>query len=640
MASLSSFINPDKEKLLQESTEAANVEQTQPSGPDIVDNFTSAYSSGYMRTIGVSGIAIGVDYFANGFNAPEYSQEQLSQLYPDVPPEVFTGGARAYQAEFLVDKYKRQDEARQIQEFVNGVTDPNASIASTVGRNAVSFMGELSGGFADIANIPISITGGALLNGVTKISAPILSKLAPSAYMTVMNTVANSRFLSNIVPEISANLAADIAITYPTQNYLLSDYTKDKMSLQDVALQSLGSAVLFGVARGVFKGKNVEFGQNAWDSINDGLKAKVVNNGDIHSVYTGSDTHKSTMLNVIMGDTIVNGKASKQSAKEILAEKAFKNTAGDIPDSGVFALTEKTTKETNYVGNRYGDNLVFIDSPGAIKGMADVYSTGGAKSFDVYTINTDNYKLADLAQEKLGDHSDLLDVIEARFGSSSLALFDENSSIQDLYEMISNSKISQENTGADIAAIYDQANNTLKAFGFDGIVHTNKIGDAHRTVEIFQDKVKSEDLIKAGEIDGVTTETPGATIVNPRNEDIVLSDGQKIVATQEVVYDSFYDDDPEVSSLFKSQDDPNWLKESLIEDFGVLKVEEFEKQLDDIFSYDNLGEAMSNPVTGPKSETKGIQKQIEEAKEKYKKDPSEKQEEIVKALENCLRKNT
>ena len=637
MASLSSFINPDKERLLQESIEAADVEQTRLSGPDIVDNFTSAYSSGYMRTIGVSGMAIGVDYFANGFDAPEYSEEQLSQLYPDVPLEVFKGGARAYQAEFLVDKYKRQDEARQIQEFVNGVTDPNASIASTVGRNAVSFMGELSGSFADIANIPIAITGGALLNGVTRVSAPILSKLAPSAYMTVMNTVANSRFLSNIVPEISANLAADIAITYPTQNYLLSDYTKDKMSLQDVALQSLGSAVLFGVARGVFKGKNVDFGKNAWSSINDGLAAKVVNNGDIHSVYTGSDTHKSTMLNVIMGDTIVNGKASKQSAKEILAEKAFKNTAGDIPDSGVFALTEKTTKETNYVGNRYGDNLVFIDSPGAIKGMADVYSAAGSKSFDIYTINTDNYKLADLSQEKLGDHNDLLDVIETRFGSSSLALFDENSSIQDLYEMISNSKISQENTGADIAAIYDQANNTLKAFGFDGIVHTNTFGDAHKTIEIFQDRIKSENLIKAGEIEGVTIETPGSTIVTSRNEDIVLSDGQKVVATQEIAYDPFFDDDPEFNDLITKQNDPNWLRDALIEDFGVVKIEEFEKQLDDVFSYDNLGEAMSILVNEPNT---AIKKEVENAKTDYRNDPPEKQEEIIKALENCIRKKT
>lgn len=612
MASLNNFFNPDKDKLLQETEEAAAVEQTMPEGPDMGDVITSSYANSYMHTIGVGGIASSWDYITNGLNAPKYTAEQLSEIYPDIPSEVFKGGARAYQGEFLVDKYKKQEEARQIQEFVQGVADPNASIFSTIGREAVPFTAGLLGSFADLANLPVAAAGSALLSGATKVAAPLLSRMAPSAYTTVMNTVANSRFLSNIAPEITSNLAADVAISYPTQNYLLSDYTKDKADLEDVVIQSLGSAIFFGVGKGIFKGKNLDFGRNSWNAVQDSLNTHVVNNADLHSIHTGSDVHKTAMLQLAVADTVVNGHAGRQSIREVMAERAFTGASNDIPDQGFFSLVEKGSGNTEYLGNRYGDNFVFTDSPGAIKGMADVYSVESPRDFDVYKLNTDKYNIADLEQLNSQEYPELLDELENQFGSSAVSGLDNTSTVKDIYDMVANSRITPDNTGADIAAFYDRANAILKEKGFDGIVHTNNIGDAHKVVEIFQDRMNPDDLAQQGSITGKTVESPISENVDVRNTDIV-TDAGVIKTVEEVPYDPYYNDDASHIMNQESVNSDSYLRE--YKDYGLDKI-------DEKILYDE------EPT-----------EELKVAQEKYTADHPDKQEEIVKAMENCLRKN-
>lgn len=556
MASIQGILFPSTDNTLEELDLAAT-DQTIPDEPDLGDyvaeTFSNSLKSGVTYTLGA--MATGAMSYS-----PDYTQQQLEEIHPEVPPEMWKGGANAFQAEFLADKYKHEQYKKELYDFVSGVTDPQSGAARGLYVDTVGMLAELGGGLLD--PITLGTFKGADL-GAKALATPMI-KIAPA----FMKSISSSRLLTTVGFEVAQNVIGDVAVTYPLRKGVLDDYTKEDTTFKDTVAQAIGSAVAFsavkyayGSAVGKFFKRNAgaEFMDKMKDENFTKTKDKVNShlNSDNANQATFDDAATHTATSPLGGD--------RSSVSERISARAFDNgneAKFDATKAPYYGVYDKESGKADYSGDRFGDTHIFVSSPEAAQGLFDTYAKNG-KEYSVYG-HRGELNTIDLESTKAVDHPNILDIIEEEQGKRFLENLHEESSLADTFREVMNIAQEEGASGADTATMFDRINTVLAGDGYDGTTHFENQGNTRHTVmSVFDEAMHADDIQKLHE---GTSDKP----LEPRADDNVTirtdepftdMNGKKVDITEPLPPDSFYDMDDDFTEKLAKYNDPNYLAE-------------------------------------------------------------------------------
>jgi len=640
MASFQGIISPTIENSLEE-LELESTSQTIPDAPDLGDyaaeSFDSALKSGVSYTLGA---------MATGAGTPHYSQTQLTEIYPDVPEETWKGGANAFQAEFLADKYKHEQYKKELYDFVSGVTDPNAGAGRGLVTDTIGGLAELGGGLIDPLTLGTFMVTGA---GVRALQTP-LTKVAP----IFMEKIASSRLITKVAAEVAENVVGDVGVTYPLRKFVLDDYEKQDTSLKDTVAQAIGSAVAFssvkyayGSTIGKFFKRNAgaEFMEKMKDENFSKTKDKVNShlNSDTANKAAFEDAATHTATSPLGGE--------RSSVSERMATRAFDagNSAKfDGTKAPYFGVYDGQSGKADYAGARFGDTHVFVSSPEAAQGMFDMYAKDGAE-YKVYGHKGD-LSLIDLEGQKAIDHPDILDIIDEEQGRRYLENIHEDSTLADVFREVLDIAHEEGASGRDTSDMFDRINTVLAGDGYDGTTHFENQGNTRHTVmSVFDEALRAEDMEQLHKGTSTKPLEPRAeeTIVPRTDEPFTTLDGQKVDISEPLPPDTFYDLDDDFGEKLAKYNDPAYLAEvkageNIHETYDTMVEDQLTTVADDLKQTLNLEKTMKGEIEGTsftEEYTMELQKQADALREELKNNPPEKEPEIAKAMENCIRKN-
>lgn len=645
MASINGILNPTIENSLNEMDDNAigNMPVPQPSVWDYVK--TSA-SNAYMSS---TGIALGA--WLAGKGSPNYNEQQLRDLYPDTPDNYWKGGANAFQAEYLYDRYKRQQERDTEKALITNSTDPNAVGSTTL--DAIGFGGSLAGDIAD----PLNMVAYGIGTAATKVAGAGVYRVAPA----FMEALSSSKYIKGgaalgggLINTIGATLAAEVGIKYPLQQSILNEYEKKQRSLGETVKQSVGSAIVMGTL-GHYGGQLFKsiFGREggAAPEFVDGMKNQSFYKAkDQANAYLGSESARTSNFTEAVNKVFTpDGNAVRASNTELMATKAFnmQKTPEFKLTAPFYGVYEKGSGKLDYAGERYGDTHVFMSSPEAAQGMLDTYAH--TNPYLIYG-HKGGLNLLDLENTPANDHPEVLDIIENEMGKGIFHKVSDNASLAEVFREVMNSEEHEGISGNDVVDMFNRVNKTLAAQGFEGTLHKEQMGNTnHDVMSVFDPSMKDTDLQKIYE---GKTSTPDVTVVeNPpisrAESDITTFDGQTIKADEEVPHDIFYDNDPEFKKEYDRLNDPEYLKqvqETINSDPLVIDIETAAKEVSSDIkeTINQVSQAIGTEKTelDPTVKYYGeLETQAKEVQKEIKNATPEKENEFVKAIENCLRKH-
>lgn len=600
--------------------------------------------------------------------SPNYNQDQLQMLYPDTPPDMWKGGANAYQAEYLYDRYIRHKRQADLYDYVTGVNDPYSGHAT-------------SGLVTDALTAAVNITGGLLDPVVTgafmaanpiaaKLAGPlsnVASKIAP----TIMEQIASSRFASGALHEIATNVVGESAVMYPLRKSVIDDFTKEDTSITDVVANAIGGAIVFHGLKTLKSKAFVSLKDNGAAFYEKVVNENFTKNKDkVNASVNSESANSATLEEAVAHSANPELKKDKVSISERMSEKAFDGNRPARFESGsevFWGVAEKKSGKTDYVGERFGDSHVFVSSKDAAQGIFDSF----AKNGNEYQIigHDGNVSALNIDEALAVDHPGVLDAFSEHPIINKI-LFDkleESSTLGDAYRIVNDIATENGISGKDVTELFNNANSALKESGYQGTIHIEKVGrTSHEVLSVFDGEIRPEQVSKLHE--GVS-EAP----IEPKVEEPINAKRErkavKISKTEEIeidptmdpnegyVFDDFYDEDPdfiEAYNYFNSdeffdtphfENDPNEIKMTLKERVDNLLSDikmsedldaELKQEFDDMLRADLLENREA--IMENRKKLKKMKKGLEEIQDKIAEHTPEKEREVAKAMENCGRK--
>jgi len=645
VANLKGILSPNLENNLDEMNDNAVNNMPVPT-PSVWDYAKTRASNSFMF-----GTSVALSTWAQQGNSPRYDEAQLRNLYPDTPDNYWKGGANAVQAEFLYDRFKNEQEAQTQRTLIAGSSDPNPTSDTALG--ILGFGASVVGDLAD----PITPLSFALGAGMTRVAGGLVGRAAPA----FMEAISSSKYIrggatlgGEIINNIGATLGAEVGIKYPLNQAILNEYEKKDRTLYDTTVSSIGSAVVMGVL-GHYGGKLFKsaFGKDSSPAPEFAEKMRnesFYKTKDQANALLGSPSAHEANFNEAATRTFTESASpSRTSNTEVMAMKAFNKSK--VPEfqtaSPFYGVYEKNSGKLDYAGERYGDTHVFMSSPEAAQGMLDNYAT--KNPYGVYG-HKGGLNLLDLNNTPANDHVDVLDIIENELGATFFNKIPDNASLADVFKSVMDSEGHEGLSGNDIVSMFNKINKSLEGQGFQGTLHKETLGDtAHDVMSIFDSAMNEKDMAKMFE--GITSSPDTSVMEDPiiprAQADIVTADGKIIKAEQELSHDVFYDNDPEFKKEYDKFNDPEYLakvQETMNSDPADLKIEDVAKDISSDLkeSINQVSQKLGteNTELDPMMKHYGeLEEQVKEVQKEIKNNTPEKENEIVKAMENCLRKH-
>lgn len=653
MASLTNLINPSTEQSLQGLDQNAQRNQQTPNP----GNLDYAEESAYDAIINGPSYNLGAKAYDKYIaKSPKLAPEDLNMLYPEVPPETWGTGADAFQAELINDRFKEARYKKQLRDFVAGVSSTDSGAGSELVTDTVGTLAEMGGGLVDPAIFMAFQGAGHLANGAKMFLAKPLMEFAPS----FMKTIAGSRLNSTVAHEIAINVLGETGMLQAIHRDGLDDFTKTEQQTVGASLmQSLGNAMVFSgmkyaggkVAGRIFPTDEVgsEYVQKTQDESFSKTKDKVnatVNSDNANkAAFQNATAHSATSE---MGD------GNKSSASERMSDAAFKTdnkVKFKTNESKWFGVYDQESGKADYTGDRFGDNHTFVDSPEAAQGTFDMFARDG-RVYSIYGHNG-NLPLIDLEKTSPEKFPDILDLIEQERGHTFLDKVKDDASLADVFRAVNEEADANGSSGEDMVKMYDKINKILKSEGYSGTTHIEQRGEtAHTVMSVFHDDMKMTDLSELHKgISDTKIEAPDASEPNPRTEAPVATlEGNELPVEDTVPFDYILDNDPEVVKGYEKLNDPKYLEEvrkytqedptdpAPIQETAKEISDDIKqsiKQLEEIASRKNVAEDVSMQNVEGHLE---LEKELDAVKEEIKNNPLEHEDQIPKAIENCLRK--
>lgn len=624
MPSLYNIINPVNEQVnldLQHERDAQALDAEKLSGPGLWDLAKTASESAYVN-------GVGFKLVGRVFNDPDinYNEKQLSELYQDAPKNYFKGGASAYQAEMLYDKFKKQQDVEVVKSLIYGQEDtssPDWWVIGRKGRNIVPALSSIATSFSDPLTIPAMMLGGM----VTKTALPISARFAPEVTKRVAMAIGTSRLASNWFPEILQNLAFEASTNYGVGK-LNADFTKEDPSIKDSIINSVGTALVFGTASTLLRGYNVNFLKDSALHINDAIAKGFGINKNMLSMSLDSSTHNIHMLQEAVKDYIKNPLDNSESAASKITKRSLTYSGEEAFNAEGATHMALTDPEGNtlYTGTRHGDNFLFIDDPKAVQGMINEYNTNGENNLKVVTstqLNNEAFNLVNLNAELANNHPDILNIIDKHIGNVSDLPIDDTSTLNDVFTAINNARVTGDLSGSDLKTMFDEISSKFNEKGFDGMRFIENIdGKVHTVSEVFPDKLTEFSHVADGE-----STTKPLEPSNPLDGNIVVSGGKEI-PSEAVLHDPALELDEDFKSEYSKVNDKDYIGKIEMEDFPK-HVEEDLQLKEEELKLDLKADASLS------TEDIKTTKALDKIKESYKKEAPEKANEIFKVLENC-----
>lgn len=634
MPSLSNLINPNLDQVsenVDQQRELQYLDAEKLQGPTKWDLVKSSAEAAYVNGIGFKTVG-------RFFNEPDvkYDETQLKELYPDAPKDYFKGGASAYQAEMLYDKFKKQEEVELMKAMIYGNEDTSSPDWWIIGRNGRNTLPILSGivtSFADPATIPAMLLGGM----ATRMALPFASRFAPEVTKRIAMSIGTSRLASNWVPEVMQNLAFEATSTYGLGK-LNADFTKEDPTIKDALVNSVGTALLFGTASSVLRGYNVHFLQDSALHIQDAIGKGFRFNKDFLSMAMNSATHNVHLMQEAIKDYVSNPVESTKG----IANKVFKRSATYSGEESFDTMGSKFVGivdpegNTLYTGPRRGDNHVFVDDSQVAQGMVNEYNISGEAELKAVTpekLNKNALNIANLDLAVANDHPDILNIIEGHIGSLNDLELKEGATLADVFTAIDEAVATSDLSGSDLVKMYDEISQNLESKGFDGMSSLQDVdGKSHNVVEVFKNSM--DEITDLG--DARPTTTP-KSVTDPLDSDVVVVGGKTIPA-EPILHDPHLDLDEGFKVDYAKYNDPEFIKNIEVDDFNKHVEEDIKLKEEALVEDINADETLTSLDETSKVDST-FKEEIKKAKEEYKAEAPEKANEIFKVLENCKGKS-
>ena len=410
--------NLTRNLLFSPDTEEQKVKQTAEaeSQQSFTETLKDTYKNAALNSVVTASVIKGIDKLSGDKRV--LSREELSQLYPNAPKEMFKSPMTRLQAALNYAQYEAEDTMQRSQE------SRDAGTFSKVGYG-------LLGGFGDpIAGLSVGV-GGSLFRG----AGAVAGRFAPSvsSRIAAMYGAESVSFGQVVAREFGENALNTLAMDMPASVYSKGD-SKAELTPKDIATQlAIGTALGTGVS---YLSDAFKYRTNGGKKISEqSIPSTIKNNIDLELLRTEFQALMES------DPSFAQGSKSNFDALKLMAYDRAKtiNTVSDLAlEKGkYFGITEKITGLDTSFEPKYGETGVFVNDPRIAEGIAQISGAdfslnsvdiSGAKALVLDTAYSDlNPKTFKLVTDLLGEDASgfNLDNYSSKSGNSLKDLFDD-----------------------------------------------------------------------------------------------------------------------------------------------------------------------------------------------------------------------
>ena len=632
--------NLTRNLLFSPDTEEQKVKQTAEaeSQQSFIETLKDAYKNAALNSVVTASVIKGINKLSGDKRV--LSREELSQLYPNAPKEMFKYPMTRLQAALNYAQYEAEDTMQRSQESRD---------AGTFSRIGYGFIG----GFGDpVSGLSVGV-GGSLFRG----AGTVAGKFAPSIGSKIAATYgAEVSFGQTVIREFGENALNTLAMDIPASVYS-KGYSRAELTPKDIATQlAVGTALGTGVS---YLADAFKYRTNGGKKISEqSIPSTIKTNIDLELLRTEFQALMES------DPSFVQGSKSNFDALKLMAYDRAKtiNTVSDIAlEKGkYYGITEKITGLDTSFEPKYGETGVFVNDPRIAEGIAQISGAdfslnsvdiSGAKALVLDTAYSDlNPKTFKLVTDLLGEDASgfNLDNYSSKSGNSLKDLFDDiKDKLPHRKEMQFFANLQDELFKDGYTAFSYTGGNKLQG-------NTSFADTAHEVVQVF-DHLTDEDILSNAKtyIKDLNYQNRKMLLeYAPTKKTKILNEGYmsngKTIKLNEGYFESIAQDDTfmtkgdlEAYSKMFSRDEAIRVEENINSNsYEAIKSGYEEKVIgkDPMFSSEEIGKLKEEfKDIGEQSTSKLDKKLVKAQEEVLKKDPA-KMEEIIKASTYCLNK--